>query len=146
MHTMTHGLRRLACHAALLLAALAACAQVPPAPPAPPPGLSPERCTPGVCVIQVFVDNCSAQGGIRLDKPFVSTTSAVNMRWKISTPGFEFADNGIEFDPPNTQFERQPSPHRSEFRLQNHKTQSGDFYYFVNVKGCRRHDPLIRNE
>jgi hypothetical protein len=145
MHTVTHSLRRLTCHSALLACALAACAQAPPRT-GPPPGLSPERCTPGVCVIQVFVDNCSAQGGIRLDKPFVSTTSAVNMRWEIATPGFEFAGNGIEFDPPNAQFEQQPSPRPNQFRMQNRKTQNGDFYYFVNVRGCRRHDPLIRNE
>jgi hypothetical protein len=145
MQTMTRVLRRLAWHCPLLSAVLAACAQTPP-PPSPPPGLAPEGCPPGVCVIQVFVDNCSAQGGIRLDKPFVSTTSAVNMRWEIATPGFEFASNGIDFDPPNAQFERQPSPGPNQFRIQNHKTQNGDFYYFVNVRGCRRHDPLIRNQ
>lgn len=137
------------CRAGILIGslcvALCGCAQTSNAPRVPP-GLVASPCTPGVCTIQVFVDNCNAQGGIRLDKPFVSTTSAVNMRWEIATPGFEFASNGIEFDPPNAQFERQPSPGPNQFRIQNHKTQNGDFYYFVNVRGCRRHDPLIRNQ
>jgi hypothetical protein len=115
-------------------------------PPGPPPGLGATPCTPGICVIRVFVDDCSSAGGIRLDKPLVSVAEAVNLRWEIVTPGHVFAPNGIEFDPPNPQFEAQNSPRPNEFRLRNHKTAAGDFYYFVNVQGCARHDPWIRNQ
>ena len=62
-----------------------------------------------------------------------------------NVPGFEFAPNGIVFDPPNAQFEPQHSPTSSEFRIHNNKSQTGDFYYYVNVDGCRRVDPWIRN-
>lgn len=67
------------------------------------------------------------------------------MRWEIVTPGFVFDINGIQFEPPNTQFDVQNSPRPNEFRIHNKKSQSGDFYYFVNVKGCVRHDPWVRN-
>jgi hypothetical protein len=128
--------------AALLGTTLSSCSQVTKAPPA---DLLPSRCTPGVCVVQVFVDACTVAGGIRLDKPLVEVTDAVNMRWEIVTPGFEFDANGIAFDPPNPQFQVQQSPRSNEFRLHNAKSQSGDFYYSVNVKGCVRHDPWVRN-
>lgn len=140
---MVSGIRQLAGHAASW--ALVAVAAAQPGG-TPPPGLGAVPCTPGVCVIQVFVDDCSAPGGIRLDKPLVSVTEAVNMRWEIVTPGFVFAENGIEFDPPNPQFEPRNSPRPNEFRLHNRKSQAGDFYYFVNVQGCARHDPWIRNQ
>ena len=105
----------------------------------------PTPCTPGVCTIQVFVDNCQQAGGIRLDKPFVETDRAVNLRWEIVTPGFVFAADGIRLDPPDPQFQQQHSPHPNEFRLHNSKASNGDFYYFVNVQGCRQMDPWIRN-
>lgn len=111
----------------------------------PPPGLAAAPCTPGVCTIQVFVDQCNSPNGIRLDKPLVEVTNAVNMRWQIATPGFEFDTNGIQFEPPNAQFVVQNSPKPSEFRVQNKKAQAGDFYYFVSIKGCVRHDPWVRN-
>ena len=140
---MTLVLRHLRPIAALCVLCVG-CAQ-PPRPPEPPPGLMAAPCTPGVCTIQVFVDRCHAAGGIRLDKPLVEVTHAVNMRWEIVTPGFEFDGNGIEFAPPNVQFEVRNSPQPNEFRIHNNKTQDGDFYYFVNVKGCVRHDPWVRN-
>jgi hypothetical protein len=114
-------------------------------PRSPPAGIAAVPCTPGVCVIRVFVDDCHAPGGIRLDKPLVEADRAVNMRWEIATPGFVFAANGIAFDPPDAQFQPQPSPRPNEFRLHNAKSQAGDFYYFVNIQGCRPHDPWIRN-
>jgi hypothetical protein len=137
-------LRHLGLSVAALCVALCGCAQ-PTRPPGPPEGLAASPCTPGVCTIQVFVDQCNAPNGIRLDKPLVEATSAVNMRWEIVTPGFVFDTNGIQFEPPDTQFEVQHSPRPNEFRIQNKKAQSGDFYYFVNVKGCVRHDPWVRN-
>jgi hypothetical protein len=127
-----------------LCVALCGCAQTSGAPRVPP-GLVASPCTPGVCTIQVFVDRCNAADGIRLDRPLVEVTSAVNMHWEIVTPGFEFASNGIEFDPTNPQFEPRNSPRPNEFRIHNKKTAPGDYYYFVNVKGCMRHDPWIRN-
>jgi hypothetical protein len=129
---------------AALCAAFYGCAQ-PSSHPSPPPGLIAAPCTPGVCTIQVFVERCNAADGIRLDKPLVEATEAVNMRWEIVTPGFVFDDNGIQFDPPHAQFDVRNSPRPNEFRIHNRKTQVGDFYYFVNVKGCVRHDPWVRN-
>jgi hypothetical protein len=141
---MNHRVHRLAGPAALACLLLTACGHVT-RPKAPPEGLVAERCPPGVCVIQVFVDDCSAPGGIRLDKPLVEVTAAVNMRWVIVTPGFVFTAAGIEFDPPAAQFEAQHSPQANEFRLHNQKARNGDFYYAVNVQGCRKHDPWVRN-
>ena len=141
-------MKRLWRHLALSLVpmcfALSGCAQ-PAGRPGPPPGLAAAPCTPGVCTIQVFVDQCSAVDGIRLDKPLVEASGAVNMRWEIVTPGFVFDSNGIQFEPPNDQFEVQNSPRPNEFRIHNKRLQSGDFYYFVNIKGCLRHDPWVRN-
>ena len=141
---MDQNLRRAGTLITSLCVALGGCAQTGGAPQVPP-GLVASPCTPGVCTIQVFVDRCGAADGIRLDKPLVEVTSAVNMRWEIVTPGFEFASNGIEFDPTNPQFEPRNSPRPNEFRIHNKKTAPGDYYYFVNVKGCVRHDPWIRN-
>jgi hypothetical protein len=136
--------RRFGIAIASMCVTLASCAQ-PAAKPGPPSGLAAAPCTPGVCTIQVFVDRCNAADGIRLDKPLVEASSAVNMRWEIVTPGFVFDTNGIQFDPSDAQFEVQNSPKPNEFRIHNRKTRTGDFYYFVNVKGCVPHDPWVRN-
>ncbi|MBN8510632.1 MAG: hypothetical protein J0L57_18730 [Burkholderiales bacterium] len=112
---------------------------------AAPEHMAAAPCTPGVCVIKVFVDDCRQEGGIRLDKPLVEVDRAVNMRWEIKTKGFVFAANGIELQPHDSQFRVQHSPRPDEFRLHNAKARAGDFYYFVNVEGCRPHDPWIRN-
>jgi hypothetical protein len=140
---MNHLLRHLGHLAGMSCIVFGGCAQ--PSTRPPPAGLAAAPCTPGVCTIQVFVDRCDAADGIRLDKPLVEVTSAVNMRWEIVTPGFAFESNGIQFDPPNAQFDVQHSPRPNEFRIHNRKTQAGDYYYFVNVKGCVRHDPWVRN-
>ncbi len=137
-------LRRMALSIGTLCVTVCGCAQ-PSSQPAPPPGMAASPCTSGVCTIQVFVDRCNAENGIRLDKPLVEVTGAVNMRWEIVTPGFVFDTQGIQFDPPHAQFEVQHSPRPNEFRIHNKKTSSGDFYYFVNVRGCVRHDPWVRN-
>lgn len=110
-----------------------------------PPAGNPAPCTPGICVITVTVNDCQAAGGIVLDPPFVSASSAVNLRWKIVTDSYVFAQNGIEFDPPGGPFTQQNSPRPNEFRIRNDKSQNGDFYYYVNVDGCRTVDPFIRN-
>jgi hypothetical protein len=128
----------------LLSAALASCAQ-PLRPEAPPPGLAAERCTPGICELKVTVTDCRSASGITVDKPLVEVTSAVNMRWTIVTQGFEFDTDGIRFEPPNPQFERQTSSRRNEFRMLNKKSRDGDFYYFIHVKGCEVADPWVRN-
>ena len=148
---MHHKSRRAAMVVATLLAGLAlqGCS----APGGPPPSdgghmvpkAPPTPCNPGICKINVTVNDCMREGGITVDPDFVSVSMARNMRWVIVTPGFEFAPNGIVFDPPNAQFEPQNSPTTSEFRIRNLKTQAGDFYYYVNVDGCRRVDPWIRN-
>lgn len=130
---------------ALLLGAFAtSCTPMAPTPRTPPSG-PPTPCNQGICIIKVTVNDCRAAGGIVLDKPFVSVDRANNMRWEIVTPGFEFDTNGIQFDPPNAQFRVQHSPRPNEFRLHNNKSTNGDFYYFVNVKGCLQMDPWVRN-
>lgn len=109
------------------------------------PTTQPTPCNVGICTIKVTVSNCEGQGGITVDKPYLSVSVARNMRWVIDTPGYEFAPNGIQFDPPNAQFVVQPSLTTSEFRIRNLKTQAGDFYYYINVDGCRQADPWIKN-
>jgi hypothetical protein len=111
-----------------------------------PPTFAATPCTPGICVIEVSVTACDSPGGISVDKPYVSVSDAVNLRWKIVTPGFVFSSSGIAFDPPDAQFEPQFSPHANEFRVQDHKRRSGDFKYFVNVQGCVPLDPWIKNQ
>jgi len=138
---MGHALHRWALVAAPLCMALSGCAQTRTA----PADLVPSPCTPGLCVIQVFVDSCTAPGGIRVDKPLVVANSAINMRWQIMTTGFVFASDGIVFDPPNAQFELRNNPSPNEFRIHNRKSQTGDFKYTVKVQGCTPHDPWVRN-
>lgn len=122
-----------------------ALAQRPPAPPGRP-------CNAGNCVITVKVTDCQAVGGISVDPVTVVVSSARNMRWEISPKnlGFVFAANGIQFDPPNAQFQPKNSPKPDEIHIHNAKTQLGDFYYFVNVKqangtSCKPLDPFVRN-
>lgn len=110
-----------------------------------PPGITARPCTPGICILEVTVVDCTRPGGITVDPPLLDVTVARNMRWVIVTRGYEFAPNGIEFSPPNSQFVIQHSPDTNEFRVRNLKTQNGDFYYYVNVDGCLRADPWIRN-
>ena len=113
--------------------------------PRSPPG-NPVPCNRGVCTLTLTIDgDCTQPGNIRIDKPFVSVDAALNMRWTIAAPGFEFEANGIDFDPPNAQFQVQNSPRPNEFRIHNSKSANGDFYYFVNIKGCARFDPWVRN-
>jgi hypothetical protein len=114
-------------------------------PKVPPPGLAPSRCTPGNCDITVTVTNCTAPGGITVDKPLVEVSTAVNMRWTITPSTFAFAASGIQLDPPDAQFEVKPSPRPNEFHIHNHKRSNGDFYYYINVQGCAQADPFIRN-
>lgn len=103
-------------------------------------------CTPGECVIHVTVSNCQAAGGVSVDKPYVSTNSAVNMRWVIDTPGYAFATSGIEFDLDDAQFEHKQNPLAHEFHVQNHKSRTGDYHYNVRVQGCLPLDPWINNQ
>lgn len=138
---MSHPLHRLPFLVAPLCLALSSCAQTRTA----PADLTPSPCSPGVCVIQVFVDSCTAKGGIRVDKPLVQANSAINMRWEIMTTGFVFASDGIVFDPPNPQFELRNNPSPNEFRIHNRKSQTGDFKYTVKVQGCTPYDPWVRN-
>ncbi len=110
-----------------------------------PPG-NPTPCNPGTCTLTITVNgDCKQPGSISIDKPFVSTSAAVNMRWTIATPGHEFTTDGIRFDPPNPQFEVKNSPKPNEFHIHNKKSKDGDFYYFVNLKGCLPLDPWVRN-
>ena len=139
---MTGPLHRLTAAAAAILGcvAIADAARAQDKPTSPP-----SPCTPGTCTISVAVNDCRQPGGIMVDKPYVSADSAVNMRWEIVTEGFVFASDGIRFEPPNPQFEPRSSPRPNEFRIHNRKTQTGDFYYYVNVQGCLPMDPWIQN-
>ena len=113
--------------------------------PAAPSG-NPAPCNPGTCTLTITVTgDCKQPGNISIDKPFVSTSAAVNMRWTIATPGHEFTADGVRFDPPNPQFEVKNSPKPNEFHIHNKKLKNGDFYYFVNLKGCAPLDPWVRN-
>ena len=110
-----------------------------------PPG-NPTPCNSGICTLTITVGgDCSKPGNISIDRPFVSVAAPNNMRWVIATPGHAFASDGIRFDPPNAQFEVQHSPRPNEFRIQNKKSQNGDYYYWVNLDGCAPLDPWVRN-
>jgi hypothetical protein len=110
------------------------------------PSGNPTPCNSGICILTITVDgDCSKPGNISIDRPFVSVSAPNNMRWVIATPDYVFANDGIRFDPPNAQFETQPSPKPNEFRIQNKKSQPGDFYYWVHLEGCAPLDPWVRN-
>lgn len=139
---------RIAMAAAALLACMAAAG--PALAQHKPASASATPCNPGNCRITVTVNDCQAEGGITVDPDNVAVNSARNMRWEIVTPGYVFAANGIQFDPPHAQFEPRNSPKPNEIHIFNKKTQNGDFYYFVNVKksgggDCRQVDPFVRN-
>ena len=109
-----------------------------------------EQCSPGNCRIAVTVTNCQAPGGITVDLDPVPVDSPRNMRWEIVTPGYVFPANGIDFSPPNAQFEPKNSPKANEVHIFNRKTQNGDFYYYINItdgsgNACARADPTVRN-
>jgi hypothetical protein len=109
-------------------------------------------CPPGNCVINVTVNGtCQSPNDIVVD-PIVSAQGSVNMRW-VLVPGsgaasksYSFTSNGIDFVPPESQFEVKPSPSPSEFRIMNQHRSTGDFYYFINIQGCAQKDPWIRNQ
>jgi len=78
-----------------LVASSAAMAQ-----PTAPSG-NPAPCNPGTCTLTITVTgDCKQPGNISIDKPFVSASHAINMRWVIATTGHEFTADGIRFDPP----------------------------------------------
>ncbi len=104
-------------------------------------------CTPGICKIQVTVDDSQTPCTVSLDKPDVSTTAPVNLRWNIVTrrdPAWVFTDAGIVFDDPE-QFVSK-SHTGDEIRFQNKATRTGDFKYTVHVEGCAPLDPYVRNK
>jgi hypothetical protein len=111
----------------------------------PAPKTAPKPCPPGNCELKVTVNDCKARGGITVEPDNVSVDEAKNMRWTIVTPGYEFTANGIMFFPPNPQFEYRHNPRPNEFHVHNRKDQPGDYYYFVNVKGCLPADPWVHN-
>ena len=133
--------------AGAVLAGFVACASAQPVHP-PPPGPPATICNAGICTIQITVNNCGASGGIKVDPgdlgmPVASGPAVIH--WKIVTPGFVFATDGIRFDPPSPQFRPLPSPQPNEIRMRNDKSATGAFYYFVDVLNCIPVDPFIRN-
>jgi hypothetical protein len=107
-------------------------------------------CTPGNCRIIVTVNDCQRPGGITVNQELVVVDSARNMRWEIVTEGYVFPANGIQFSPPHAQFEPRNSPRPNEVHIFNRKTQTGDFYYYINVtdsngNACTQVDPTVRN-
>ena len=115
-----------------------------------PRHLAPTKCPPGSCKIKVTVNNCNQPNGIKLDPEFPEVDEAVNMFWEIDPPSFVFEKYGILFVQPNAppdeqQFETKNSPQPNKFHIHNKKTEAGDYYYFVLIKGCLPFDPWVRN-
>ncbi len=121
---------------------------------------NPKPCPPGQCEITVTVTSCANPGGISVDPSFVSTDKRnTMMRWKIVTPGYEFAADGIAVYHPDGEFEPKPLPGQApnEFRMLNKNSKPGnkpggyvDYGYAVQVKvpgglNCTVLDPWIRN-
>ena len=117
------------------------------------PKINPTPCNPGTCEMTVVVRSCANPGGIDVDPSFVSTDRRNTvMRWKIATPGYEFATNGIAIYSPAGEFQPLPSQDPSEFRLLNKNMRPGthDYGYAIQVKvtgglNCTVYDPWIRN-
>jgi len=118
------------------------------------PAAAATPCPRGYCAITVNVFNCTAAGGITVDLPYVSSREPVVMRWRIATPDYTFADNGIEFDPADAQFVTLPDGGRDVvFRVLNQHTavSSTPYYYYINIvqkstgTPCLKADPFILN-
>ena len=117
--------------------------------PPPLPAYDPTNCvgTDGNCKINVFVDKCSDERGIRVEPTYASTNSNARIIiWTIKTPPYAFASNGIDFGA-NTSFIPLPNqPHPpSEFRVRNDAGSGVGAYYYVNIVGCKQVDPWIKN-
>jgi hypothetical protein len=113
-----------------------------------PKDLKPQRCPPGQCDIEVsIVGNCRDPGSIIVKPELAEVADQDNlMRWVIVTKGYEFDRDGIDF-PLLSPFKVLHSHESNVFRVLNRNDWSGqkDFKYDVNVKGCRRLDPWVRN-
>ncbi len=108
-----------------------------------PPARAGVPCTPGICKIQVSVDESQTPCTVSVDKPDLSTKQSVNLRWTIVGSRREFTEDGIVFDDPE-QFESKKRK-SNEIRYQDKATRKGDFHYTVYVKDCQPLDPYIRN-
>ncbi len=101
-------------------------------------------CTPGICKIQVTVDESHTPCTVSVDKPDVSTTASVNLRWEIVDSTREFTADGIVFDEPDQFDSKQRKP--NEIRFHDKATQTGNFHYKVYVTDCDVLDPYVRNQ
>jgi hypothetical protein len=117
-----------------------------------PPTTPPVPCDPGLCEIKVSVDSCTTSRGIIVDRPYMSANASVVMRWTITTPGYAFASNGIQFDPPDAQYIVVPGGPPNVFQVlnQHRVTSSTLYYYYVKLQTtsgspCLPVDPFILN-
>ncbi len=93
------------------------------------------------CDITVTVNGCD---DIVVDPDGLATDHAVNLRWTISTPNYEFVpDTGIQFDDPQFVVKHAPKP--DQFHVHDNKSTTGIFHYKVHIEGCAAVDPYVRN-
>jgi len=75
----------------------------------------------------------------------MSIAAPTIIEWKITTPGYVFAPNGISFSPPSPQFHLLPGTPPNVVRMRNDHTSMGNFYYYVDVLHCVPVDPWVIN-
>ena len=102
----------------------------------------PKGCKANDCDIKVTVNSC---GNYAFDPDGMWTDHAVNLRWTIVTPGYNFvAASGIQFSDP--QFEVKNAPKTNEFHVHDNKSTTGTFNYTANIVECPQAvDPYIQN-
>ena len=112
----------------------------------------PENCKQGRCTFKVTVSSCS-KNGIDVDKdPIVVEDNYRGViEWELDTPGWSFADNGIDIDQgSDDEFDgKQKQP--KKFKWNNkHNQKHKDYKYTINVirdgttQVCSK-DPTIMN-
>src|SRR5262249_16838751 len=113
--------------------------------PARPPGPPVACTTPGVCRIQIRVDDCGQKGGISVTPAVMSMARPAIIDRTITTSGHVFAPNGISFGSAGAQFHVLTGTPPNVIRMRNDHTSLGDFYYYVDVLHCVPVDPWVIN-
>ncbi|MBS1176455.1 MAG: hypothetical protein H6R06_867 [Proteobacteria bacterium] len=117
-------------------------------PPGPPGSLAATPCPKEKCDLEItIVGDCKKEGAIFVKPEYVSVSDQDNiMRWRIVTAGYEFDQRtGIDFSF-FAPFQRLGSSDPTVFRVLNKNDEgTSDHKYDVNIKGCKRFDPWVRN-
>lgn len=118
-------------------------------------------CTPGRCVVNVWIADCEAgYSSINVDPETLRVPDRgfpKNIRWQIASEGYIFASDGIVINNPDGEFnEPALSPNGQAFKWKDKHSASKSprtYKYTVKViktgeipRNCFPYDPVISNE